>query len=127
MRYEWGLAVGHTYAHGDAVRVNQAIVERHAKQTPTSDSLPATNTVARAPEPYKPNADRRVQESLAPELLVGPEGAEEDGAAPDDDDDDVDGDEDDMLTDDEDEEDYRDDPERDEEDEREYELFGAGS
>ncbi|KAF5332762.1 hypothetical protein D9611_005092 [Ephemerocybe angulata] len=54
MRYEWGLAVGHSYTHKDAVAINQKIISQ-SKSSLQSAGTPRTHT----PNGFDISQDRR--------------------------------------------------------------------
>lgn len=58
MRYEWGLAVGHEYAHRDATKANQAVLARPGHIEPGDPLLRAPTTVTSPPHSAHPNRER---------------------------------------------------------------------
>ena len=50
MRYEWGLAVGHTYAYGDAKSANQGIL-RSRGSLPNDTATPLERRASTAQDP----------------------------------------------------------------------------
>jgi hypothetical protein len=119
MRYEWGLAVGHTYAHSDATAANEKVLaDWRSVQTEQHPNPPSPEARNSSPEPTTViNQDSKnaveLEESV-PSMALDAAGEGDDGES----------EEDHTCGDDE---DYFSNPERDSEDEREALLFGWGS
>ncbi|KAJ3522964.1 hypothetical protein NMY22_g11660 [Coprinellus aureogranulatus] len=64
MRYEWGLAVGHTYTHGDAILANEEILARQRERDRILDGRRSSNaTLGETPQTSRP--DQSLQEPSA--------------------------------------------------------------